>query len=171
MRRPPDSVGEGLEVLHDSGEVELVARAGETSETHALETVVGLEMGKAHLNPFSFIAGFFELGCAVERACIVASVFVCVACHPAHGHVRTTLRLQWAGAAIKRTGPIVPGVGFGDPLEVARVSILLQALAARTGESVGGRVEDEVVAREGAVGAEPLPSAAPGSRCGENWAA
>jgi hypothetical protein len=40
-------VRERLEILHGGRKVELVARAGEASQTHALETVVGLEMGKA----------------------------------------------------------------------------------------------------------------------------
>jgi hypothetical protein len=35
-------VCERLQVLHDRGEVELVARAGETSQPHALEAMVGL---------------------------------------------------------------------------------------------------------------------------------
>jgi hypothetical protein len=34
-------VRDSLEILHDGGEVELVARAG---ETHALETVVNLQV-------------------------------------------------------------------------------------------------------------------------------
>jgi hypothetical protein len=34
------------EVLDDGREVELVARAGEASQMHAFETVVGLELGK-----------------------------------------------------------------------------------------------------------------------------
>ena len=43
----PDVVGEGLEVLHDGGEMEFVACAAETPKTLALETVVSLEVGKA----------------------------------------------------------------------------------------------------------------------------
>lgn len=131
--------------------MEFVARAAETSETHALEAVVGLEVGKAHLDPFSLITGFFELGRVLERARIVASIFVYVACHFAHRHVRTALRLQRAGTAIERAGSIVPGVGFGHPTEVARVSMSLQALARRTGKSVGACVEDEVMAVKSAV--------------------
>ena len=69
-------IGERLQVLNDSGKMEFVARAAETSQTHALETVMGLEVGKAHLDPFSLIAGFFELRRALERARIIASVFI-----------------------------------------------------------------------------------------------
>jgi hypothetical protein len=35
--------------------VKLVAGAGQTSEPHAFEPVVGLEMSKAHLNALAFI--------------------------------------------------------------------------------------------------------------------
>src|SRR4029079_11401526 len=138
--------------------MELVARPAETSKTHALETVVGLEMGKAHLDPLSLITGFFELGRALERACIVASVFVYVACHFAHRHVWTALRLQRAGTSIERAGPIVPRVSLGDPTEVAWVPMSLQALAARTDKSVGACIEDEVGALKVAcVSTGPLP--------------
>jgi len=55
-----------LEVLDDGGEMELVARATETSEKHAFETVVGLDVGKTHLDPFSLVARLIELGCIFE---------------------------------------------------------------------------------------------------------
>ena len=45
-----------LEVLHDGREVELVARAGEAAQTHALEAMVGLQVGKAHLDFLALIA-------------------------------------------------------------------------------------------------------------------
>ena len=57
---------ESLEVLDDGREVELIARATETSEAHAFETVVGLEVGKTHLDPFSLVARVIELGCIFE---------------------------------------------------------------------------------------------------------
>ena len=58
-------IGQRLEILDDSGEMEFVARTTESSEAHALEAVLGLEVGKAHLDSFSFIAGFLELGRAL----------------------------------------------------------------------------------------------------------
>ena len=62
-------VCERLEVLDDGREMELVARATETSETHALETVVGLEVGKTHLDPFSLVARLSNSGVSLsERA-------------------------------------------------------------------------------------------------------
>ena len=48
-------VGEGLEVLHDSCEVELVARAGEPPEAHAIEAMMGLQVSEPHLDPLALI--------------------------------------------------------------------------------------------------------------------
>jgi hypothetical protein len=48
-RWPPDLVSERLEILHDGREVELVARAGEPSQTHALKAMVNLQVREAHL--------------------------------------------------------------------------------------------------------------------------
>ena len=45
-----------LEVLDDRSEVELVARAGETSQTHSLEAMMDLQMRKAHLYFLALIA-------------------------------------------------------------------------------------------------------------------
>jgi len=70
--------GERLEVLHDDHEVELVARAPETTQTHTLYAV-GLKMGKACLDLLSLIAGLVELGHVLERACIIAGRLVRVA--------------------------------------------------------------------------------------------
>ncbi len=44
---------QGFEVLHCGGEEELVARAGKTAQPHALEAVVGLQVGKARLDTFN----------------------------------------------------------------------------------------------------------------------
>jgi hypothetical protein len=44
-------VGKGLQVLHDSCEVELVARAGEAPEAQALKAMMGLQVRKSHLDP------------------------------------------------------------------------------------------------------------------------
>ena len=65
-RQVPNAVGECLEVLHDGREMEFITRAGETSETHALETVMGLEVGKAHLDSLPLVARFLEPRCIFE---------------------------------------------------------------------------------------------------------
>lgn len=54
--RPPDIFCQGLEVLHDNREVELVAGAGEPTQAHALEAVMGLQMRKAHLDLLALVA-------------------------------------------------------------------------------------------------------------------
>jgi hypothetical protein len=45
-----------FQVLHDGGEVEFVARAGQPPQTHALESMVGLEVRKAHLDLLALVA-------------------------------------------------------------------------------------------------------------------
>jgi hypothetical protein len=49
-RRPEGAYRQGLEVLHNGGEMEFVARAGKTSQPHAFEPVLNLEMSEAHLD-------------------------------------------------------------------------------------------------------------------------
>ncbi len=48
-------VGEGLEVLDDGCEVELVARAGQAPEAHTIEAMMGLQMSKPHLDPLALV--------------------------------------------------------------------------------------------------------------------
>ena len=50
---PEVSERQGLEVLHGGGEEELIPRAGKTSQPHAFEAVVNLQVGKAHLDAFA----------------------------------------------------------------------------------------------------------------------
>ena len=62
-------VCERLEILHDGREVELVARAGEPSQTHALKAMVNLQVREAHLYFLALIARLFKLrGALSERA-------------------------------------------------------------------------------------------------------
>ena len=51
---------QGFKVLHDSGEMELVARTGKTSEPHAFEAVMNLQMGKAHLDALALVTRLEE---------------------------------------------------------------------------------------------------------------
>jgi hypothetical protein len=48
--------------LNDGREVELVAGAAQTSQTHALEAMVDLQVGETHLHFLAFIAGLFKFG-------------------------------------------------------------------------------------------------------------
>ena len=45
-----------LKVLHDGGEVELVACAGKSSEPHAFEAMMNFEMCKPHLDALALVA-------------------------------------------------------------------------------------------------------------------
>ena len=92
--------GERLEVLHDGCEVELVARAGETPQPHALEAMMGLEVRKSHLDLLALIARLFELRRTHEAASMIAGILMDVACDLARGRVRTALRLEWTRAAV-----------------------------------------------------------------------
>ena len=58
--------GHGLEILNDGGEMELVARAGKATQSHAFESVMRLQMRKAHLDPLPFIARLQERLSAVS---------------------------------------------------------------------------------------------------------
>jgi hypothetical protein len=59
--------------------VELVAGAGQTSEPHALEAVVGFEMGEAHLNALSFVSRSGERLCLHLPPCDIAGILVEIA--------------------------------------------------------------------------------------------
>ena len=74
-----DSERQGFEVLHGGGEEELVARAGKTAQPHALEAVVNLQMGKAHLDAFALVARLEEGLCPHQPACHVAGIFMNIA--------------------------------------------------------------------------------------------
>ena len=112
--------GERLEVLHDGGEVELVACPGETPQAHALEAVMGFEVRKSHLDLLALVARLFELGRTHEAACMIAGILMDVACDLARERVRTALRLEWTRAAIAPRCTIthlVVGAGIAGGLE------------------------------------------------------
>ena len=83
---------ERLQVLHDSSEVELIARAAKAPETHVLEAMMGLQVGEAHFDPLPLIAGslrrFHESDLSLKF-------------HPAAGRIRSSI------------GPIRSGVATG----------------------------------------------------------
>jgi len=80
-----------FEILHDSREMELIACAGEPPQSHALEAVMGLQVRKAHLNLFAFIAGFGELRRSHQCTSMVAGIFVDVARDDALCGIRAAL--------------------------------------------------------------------------------
>ena len=56
-----------------------VAGAGKTSQPHALEAVVNLQVGKAHLDAFALVARHEECFCSHQPACHVAGIFMNIA--------------------------------------------------------------------------------------------
>ena len=72
-------VRQRFEVLHDGGEMELVACAGKPSQAHPLEAVMGLQVCEAHLDALSFIARLDEGPGSHEPARHIPSVFVKIA--------------------------------------------------------------------------------------------
>src|SRR5271169_2867308 len=99
-----------LEVLHDGGKLKLVAGAGETSEPHAFETVVGLEMSKAHLNALAFIPRFEEALCPHQPSRHITGVFVNIAEYLSGSHIRTASHLQRTSIAVEFGGAVAERV-------------------------------------------------------------
>ena len=93
-------VGQRFEVLHDGGEMELIARTGEPAQSQSLEAVMGFQVCKAHLDLFSLITRFLERRCSIERTCMIAGILVDVARHYALWSVGAALGLERARAAV-----------------------------------------------------------------------
>src|SRR5262245_29211665 len=89
QQRSPDIVGEYLQALHDGDKVEFVACARKTPQSHALETMVRLQVGKTHLDLLALVAGFGELGCTHQGARRIPCVFMHVAWDLWEAHVRS----------------------------------------------------------------------------------
>jgi hypothetical protein len=140
QHRPPDMFCEGLQILHGSSEVEFVARAGETPQTHALEAMVGLEVRKAHLDLLALVARFVELGSTHQGACIIAGFLVDVTSDLARGRVWTALRLEWTCGAVAFRRTVAHNV------VAARVARGLEQLVRGTDVDVTLAIEPEVAA-------------------------
>jgi hypothetical protein len=70
---------ERFEVLHDGGEMELVASTGKTPKPHPLEAVVSLQMREPHFDPLSLVSRSGECLCLHLSPCDITGVFVEVA--------------------------------------------------------------------------------------------
>ena len=93
-------VRERFEILHDRRKVELIAGAGETSQSHALEAMMGLQVRKTHLDLLAVVSRFLECRCSFQRTHMIAGVFVYIAWDYALRRVRAALGLQGTAAAI-----------------------------------------------------------------------
>ena len=67
---------EGLEVLRGGDEMAFVSCTGDAPQAHALEAMVGLEVGKAHLDLLALIARFVELRGSHQGASVVAGILI-----------------------------------------------------------------------------------------------
>jgi hypothetical protein len=141
--RPPDTDRKRLEVLHDGGEVELVASAREASQPHSLETMMGLEVSKPHLDLLSLVARSVEPRGADQCAGKIAGVLVDVSTDLAKRHLRTALRFEWACIAIALGRKVAQCVVIAD---IARRR---EQLAGRADIDVALSVEREVAASSG----------------------
>ena len=103
IRAPsPEAVCKRLEVLHDCREVELVASTAEASQSHALETMMRLQVGKTHLYFLAIVTRFVERCGAVKCTGLIASIFIDVARDIA-------LWGFWTALGLERTGPAIIG--------------------------------------------------------------
>jgi hypothetical protein len=73
--RTKGSKRQGLPVLYDGREKKFVAGARQPAEPHAFETMVGLEVSKAHLDVLAFIPRLKEALCPHESSRPIAGVF------------------------------------------------------------------------------------------------
>src|SRR5271154_4058631 len=105
-----DTECHGFEVLHGGGEKELIARAGKTSQPHALEAVVNLQVGKAHLDAFALVARLEECLCPHQPACYVAGIFMNIAGNLSRRAIGTALHLECTDFAVELGGAIAKRV-------------------------------------------------------------
>jgi hypothetical protein len=112
----PEIAGEGLEVLDDGREVKLVACTREAPQAHSLEAVMGLEVRKAHLDPFALVTRFVELRRAHQRSCLIAGILVYVTRDFSEGHISSNAAVQVSeigGRPSRRSVSRLPATSIG----------------------------------------------------------
>jgi hypothetical protein len=81
--------------------MEFVARTGKTSEPHAFEAVMDLQMGEAHLDAFALVTRP-EKGLRLHQSARhIAGILVNIAWDFPCELPGATARLEWTGVAIK----------------------------------------------------------------------
>jgi hypothetical protein len=73
------------------------SRAPERPRTHTLETVVRLQVRKAHLDLLALVLGFGELQCTHQGARCIPCILMHVARDLSKGHIRVHLGLSGHG--------------------------------------------------------------------------
>src|ERR1700730_9866033 len=76
---PKGSERKCFEVLHNGGEMKLVARAGKSPEPQPLEAVVCLQVREAHFNTLPFVSRLGKRLCLHPPSCDIAGVLMDIA--------------------------------------------------------------------------------------------
>jgi len=101
---------QGLQVLYDGREKKFVAGTGQPAEPHAFETMVGLEVSKAHLDALAFIPRLKEALCPHESSRPIAGVFVNVTGYLSSSHIRAASCFECTDIAVEFGGAIAEHV-------------------------------------------------------------
>ncbi len=142
------------QVLRGGGEEELVSGALRSAQAQTAEFEDAFEVGEEHLDLLAPMPRTL-IGRRVRQSPgHIARILVDVARHLALWRVRTALDLESAVLAVGLARTVEPRSVLGDARTRRRIgpSELHQQLAARAGVVVLPGIEDEVGAREGAVG-------------------
>src|SRR5256885_15187742 len=94
--------------------MEFVARAGKTPEPHTLETMVNLQVGKAHLTALARVARFDKGFRPHEPSRNVTGFFMDSAGDLSRRHVGTALHLKRTDIAVELGGGIAKHGAFVD---------------------------------------------------------
>jgi len=81
--------------------MKFVARTGKTPEPHTLETMVNLQVGKAHLNALALVARFEKGFRPHEPSRNVTGIFMDIARDLSRRHLGTALHLERTDIAVE----------------------------------------------------------------------
>src|SRR5580704_562697 len=103
---PKGSECKCFEVLHNGGEMKLVARAGKSPEPQPLEAVVCLQVREAHFNTLPFVSRLGKRLCLHLPSCDIAGVLMDIARDLARIGRGAALRSYWAHVAVPLRGAV-----------------------------------------------------------------
>src|ERR1700730_6706059 len=103
---PKGSERKCFEVLHNGGEMKLVARAGKSPEPQPLEAVVCLQVREAHFNTLPFVSRLGKRLCLHLPSCDIAGVLMDIARDLARIGRGAALRSYWAHVAVPLRGAV-----------------------------------------------------------------
>src|SRR3984893_15655761 len=103
---PQGSECKCFEVLHNGGEMKLVARAGKSPEPQPVEAVVCLQVREAHFNTLPFVSRLGKRLCLHLPSCDIAGVLMDIARDLARIGRGAALRSYWAHVAVPLRGAV-----------------------------------------------------------------